>query len=60
MSQWAVSKRIAKLEGDLGVPLLIRSRTGVASLMARRNRNQASSSWCRARVLHLTTSLRKG
>ncbi|MFC7641136.1 LysR family transcriptional regulator [Streptosporangium lutulentum] len=29
MSQQAVSKRIAKLEGDLGVPLLIRSRTGV-------------------------------
>ncbi|MFG6200540.1 LysR family transcriptional regulator [Nonomuraea sp. JJY05] len=29
MSQQAVSKRIAKLEGDLGVLLLIRSRTGI-------------------------------
>ncbi|MFC4590217.1 LysR family transcriptional regulator [Sphaerisporangium corydalis] len=29
MSQQAVSKRIAKLEGDLGAPLLVRSRTGV-------------------------------
>ncbi|MFI7636027.1 LysR family transcriptional regulator [Nonomuraea sp. NPDC049400] len=29
MSQQAVSKRIARLESDLGVPLLIRSRAGV-------------------------------
>ncbi|MCP2342843.1 LysR family transcriptional regulator [Actinomadura rupiterrae] len=30
MTQQAVSKRIARLESELGVPLLVRSRTGVA------------------------------